>query len=172
MDVKTRKEKWRLVMGSLIFAMIMLSSIVGKNMSRGAIAPGGGGCQGATVLDTAQQYSVALQGGQSSAPCEAYKCGQGFEWYGTAELPAGHWRAKIQASHPVCVALLSACDSVCQELTIPARDVIDWKSDAQRRWWIVATAGQPIHLTLEVGRYELGVECITPTYWGPPCGGR
>lgn len=168
MDVKT-KEKGKLIMGSLIFALIMLSSIVGKNMSRATAAAG---CLGAVSIDTAQQYNVALAGSQPTAPCESYQCGQGYEWYGTAELPAGHWRAKIQASHPVCIALLSACDSVCQEITIASRDVLDWKSQSQQRWWIVGTAGQPIHLVLEIGRYEIGTECLTPTYWGPPCGGR
>jgi hypothetical protein len=160
-----RKKTMKIV--SLTATMLLLAGIIAGNIAHRP-APAGG-CAG-TAIDTARQYTINLVRGNPTAPCEAYECGHGYEAQFSADLPAGSWRLKVEATRPTCIALLSACDSVCQQVAVLQRGTIDWKHGDRHTWYFTASSSSPATLVVEVGRYELGPACEQPTYWGPPCG--
>lgn len=159
---RQRAARITTIMLGLVVSLAAISSSIS---SRHAFS---GPCAQAVPMDTAQLYQFALPRTSPGAPCEAYACGYGHEWWGVIALPPGSWRLKVKNADPVCVSLLSHCDSICQATTIQAGGVLDWKSSRPQRWTVFVSAGAPVSLAMEVGRYELGQECV-PQYWGDPC---
>lgn len=127
-------------------------------------------CQNYRAVDTATLYSFQMPAQPMTGPCnrDLYPCGTGYEWWGMAHLPAGSWRLKLKPTGNVCLDLLTSCDSVCQQVNANGPVELDWKNDLPKRYWIHLSSGQAANVIFEIGRYELGTECI-PVFWGEPC---
>ena len=164
-------KAWQAFSALFLAAMVLVQFMAPKHVPpwvAATIAAPAMDCQNAQIMDTSTLYSVILQSQAQTAPCEAYGCGTGYEWWGVAPLPAGTWRLKVRPKKKVCISLLSACDTLCQNAASEPPIEFDWKFTTDRNYWIHLSGSSAIGVDLEIGRWERASPCLG-SYWGPPC---
>lgn len=151
---------------SLILAISSLISLPRKRVQVDAYTD----CTQALWLDTATVYTTPIVAIPPTLNCTAYPAGTGAECWLKMAVSKGHWRLKIKTQDTVGATLLRSCDSMCQStLVLPPAGELDWKTQYQDTVYVLLSSHLMATATVELGRYQLGAECLYPTFVGFPC---